>query len=255
MLSSGRLVESKLHRIDLTTYFLFSSKFRLYGPMLAVWLSVFGHGLARADGTGQSISGQSIAFDIPAQPLVQALDVYGRVTGMAALVDQALISGRHSAVVKGILTPDEALRILVAGNGLSVQYTGGKAFTLKPADDEASNVSHAFREQQGGGPDDDAYLSDLQENLARVLCRRPETRPGSYRLGLQLWISSEGHVSASHLLDSSGDANRDRAISDSLLTLPVISPPRSLPQPITIVLLPQSGNLVSECHRSGEGAR
>jgi hypothetical protein len=221
--------------------------------VLGVWLGLFGHELlAPAQAAADPISGSMIAFDIPSQSLAQALDAYGRVTGMAVLVDQALILGRHSADVQGLLTPDQALRILVAGNGLSIQYTGDKAFTLRTAEAATSSAPDVPRERTSRHVDDEAYFADVQDSLVRALCRRPETRPGSYRLGIQLWISPKGRVSAAHLLDSSGDANRDRVVAGLLQKTAIASPPSFVPQPITIVLLPQQGTSVSNCQEGGK---
>src|SRR5262249_13043735 len=90
-----------------------------------------------------------------------------------------------------------------------------------------------------------AYFADLQETLIRTLCRKPETWPGRYRLGLQLWIGPGGDVRASHLLDSSGGNERDAAIVARLRTVVLAAPPAALPQPITIVLLPRTPS--SDC--------
>jgi Secretin and TonB N terminus short domain len=185
-------------------------------------------------------SGEPVEFDIPAQPLAQALDAYARLSGMAALFDQSLAAGRRSASVKGSLTADQALRLLLAGSGLSIRYASRSAFTLALA---VATVAPALASPGGAGAsgaDRRAYFADLEDALAKALCRRPETEPGRYRLGVQLWIGPRGKVLASHLLDSTGDARRDVAIADTLAAIPVAAPPAALPQPVTIVLLPNS---------------
>jgi hypothetical protein len=184
--------------------------------------------------------GEPLEFDIPAQPLAQALDAYARLSGMAALFDQSFAAGRRSASVKGRLTADQALRLLLAGSGLSIRYAGRSAFTLEPA---VATVAPALASPRRGGrsgADRRAYFADLEDALTKALCRRPETEPGRYRLGMQLWIGPGGKVLASHLLDSTGDERRDLAIADTAQAIPVASPPAELPQPVTIVLLPNS---------------
>jgi hypothetical protein len=52
---------------------------------------------------------------------------------------------------------------------------------------------------------------------------------------------------ASHFLDSTGDSQRDTAIADLLASAIVTAPPRELPQPITVVLLPTSVERLSDC--------
>lgn len=190
---------------------------------------------------------KAIAFDIPAQPLAQALDAYARATGMATVVDQELIAGRHSATVKGLLTPDQALRILLAGTGLSIRYASDVAFTLDRTDGATTLQSAASSGSAAATISLQSYFADLQETLRRLLCGNPQAQPGRYRLGLQLWIGANGAVLASHFLDSTGDSQRDTAIAVLLASAIVTAPPRELPQPITVVLLPTSVERLSDC--------
>lgn len=192
----------------------------------------------------------AILFDIPAQPLAGALEAYGRTVGMAALADQALVADRRSAGVKGMLTNDQALRILLAGTGLSVRYVSRDAFTLEPTGAaDAVETAHAV----GGGADADhrGYFADLQASLIRLLCRRPETQPGRFRLGLQLWIGPDGAVLASHLLDPLGDDRRAVVMAGQLKAAFLAPPPPDLPQPVTVVLLPRASEQTSDCPDDG----
>lgn len=229
----------------------------LRGAIFGAWLGIFaGNGFsALADGQGDGGGDRWIVFDIPAQPLAQALDSYGRVTGMAVLADQTLISGRRSADVKGMLAPDQALRILIAGSGLSIRYAGEGAFTLEPMRTAARIASRTSLEGTDLDGDDRAYFADVQSSLIEALCRRPETQPGHYRLGIQFWIGAEGVVRAAHLLDSSGDTKRDVVIVGLLRAMHLAPPPDSLPQPVTIVLLPQHIDPNADCRRGGEHGR
>ena len=61
----------------------------------------------------------SMQFNIPAQSLGSALEVYARTTGTSALVDQELIAGRRSSSVRGLLgrRPGKRLQQSVAVNG------------------------------------------------------------------------------------------------------------------------------------------
>jgi hypothetical protein len=190
---------------------------------------------------------RAIVFDIPTQSLAQALDAYGRATGMAALVDQGLTAGHRSAAVKGVLTPDQALRVLVAGTGLAIRYASRDAFTLEAEGAPANSDPHIADAGNASSHENGAYFADLQDTLVQALCRQPKTRPGRYRLGIQLWIGADGMVRASHLLDSSDDPGRDAAIADLLSVTPVAPPPAILAQPVTIVLLPHQSGEMSDC--------
>jgi hypothetical protein len=242
-------------------YVINVQEFRIMGVPSALWDFVFtvclgacltiGMGaLAAAQQNGTEFN-NLLTFEIAAQPLAQALDAYARATGMAALADQELIAGRRSASVKGRLTPDQALRILLAGSGLSASYASGAAFTLQPTNEATVTEQTTSQTGDGLGRGRQIYFADLQDALTRVLCRDPETRPGRYRLGLQLWIGANGRVLASHLLDSTGDDRRDAVVTELLGAATVAAPPAELPEPVTIVLRPYPAEHLPDCLETG----
>jgi hypothetical protein len=210
----------------------------LIGTGMLASLLASGRAQGQQNGTP---TGEPLEFDIPAQPLAQALDAYARLSGMAALFDQSLAAGRRSAGVKGRLTADQALHLLLAGSGLSIRYASRSAFTLERGVAAVTPALASAGVGGASGADRRAYFADLEDALTKALCLRPETKPGGYRLGVQLWIGPGGGVLASHLLDSTGDERRDVAIADRLHAVPVAPPPPALPQPVTIVLLPNAG--------------
>lgn len=63
-------------------------------------------------------------FDIPAQPLNEALVQFGRQAGMSASADTALTQNRRSAPVKGKMSWQQALSTLLAGSGLTYRVNG-----------------------------------------------------------------------------------------------------------------------------------
>jgi hypothetical protein len=198
--------------------------------------------------TGRAAQREWQVFDIPGQPLADALDLYARLTGRAALVDQERVVNRRAATVRGLFTRDEALRVLLAGTGLSVRYVGSDAFTLAPSDAAIGSRGPGERPslQRNG------YFAAVQAALVDALCRQAETEPGGYRLAVQLWFSPSGTVRALHLLDSTGDVARDAAISRRLEAIAAGEPPLDVPQPVTIALMPRPAGAASDCHRGGE---
>jgi hypothetical protein len=106
-----------------------------------------------------------------------------------------------------------------------------------------------------GGDDYRSYAAMIQARLAEVLCRTPLTRPGAYRLAVQLRIDETGTVVASRLLDSTGLSSRDAAIEDEIRGMVLDSaPPAALKQPVTILLRPLGAGMIGICSSSdGEG--
>ena len=78
-------------------------------------------------------AGRTATFDIPSQPLAQALTAFGRQSGMQIAVDTAAVAGKTSGSVSGTMTAEQALRQLLAGSGLTYQFTSANAVTVAGA--------------------------------------------------------------------------------------------------------------------------
>lgn len=72
-------------------------------------------------------------FDIPAQPLGQALVAFSTAAGEQVIVSPNLVAGRTSRAVNGALAPDAALAKLLAGSGLIAERTPRGVLLIKPA--------------------------------------------------------------------------------------------------------------------------
>lgn len=186
-------------------------------------------------------------FDIPAQPLPQALQLYGETTGVAVLIDAHLLGGLRSTPVKGTHEPLPALHLLLAGTGLAPRFVDDAAFTLVPAD--AAVPSPAATAQPstatGGVPPRAARV--IQRSLEQALCAARGTRPGDYRIALQLWWDRNNRIERAEVLEGSGDTTRDTAILDRVRGLALPGLPSALPQPVTLLLLPRSATSSAPC--------
>src|ERR1700744_3293794 len=60
----------------------------------------------------------TIHFDIPQQPLADALRTVGSQTNNNILFDPPLVAGRRAPALKADLTTGQALSVLLAGTGL-----------------------------------------------------------------------------------------------------------------------------------------
>lgn len=193
----------------------------------------------------------TIAFDIPAQPLLTALRSYSELTGQAVLVDDALAAGRRASVIHGRYDKIEALQKLLAGTGLVASYSSDQAFTLKLAEPGAT-VARTVREtpESLGVEENQAvlehYAGKIQQPIEAALCQSAQTRPGPYRLALQIWIAPSGRIEKTHWLSPNG-SQRGEEVRRALNGLALEPPPAGMPQPITLLLLPRHAADVPDC--------
>ena len=78
----------------------------------------------------------SLRFDIPSQPLSQALNQLAVRSDREILFSPALTRGRLSPPLNGVFTAEEALERLLAGSGLEVRLEG-RSFLVVPAPPKA----------------------------------------------------------------------------------------------------------------------
>jgi hypothetical protein len=70
------------------------------------------------------------SFDIPSQNLVAALQQFGIQTDLSLAYRLEDIDTIESCVVSGTYSPDQALRIMLEGTGLSFKKTGEETFAV-----------------------------------------------------------------------------------------------------------------------------
>ena len=189
-------------------------------------------------------------FDIGPQPLSTAVRAFSDVTGQALLVDERLLVGRVSPGARGEFTAEDALRRLLAGTGLRERYTSDKAFTLMPAGEArpaAPAAAASAWTDDAADPIVVNYGAALQAAVESALCRSPATKPGAYRLAMQVWVGASGELQRLRLLGSTGLAARDEAIQAALTGLRVDAPPAGLAQPLTLLLLPADASRPAHC--------
>ncbi|CAM5393113.1 STN domain-containing protein [Alcaligenes faecalis] len=209
---------------------------------------------ARSDAETLLHSSERLDFDIPAQPLGDALDAYGRLTQLSVLI---VGEPAHypAPAVHGNLTRKEALAALLHESGMAAYFVDNRSIVVRPPVEQGGAMQSpgALRltEIPGvhiGDKDYGSYIAHVQYAVRDALCATPRTRPGNYRLAMQLWIDATGHVRRLNLLGSTGHALRDQAIAQTLRGLPVeLAPDAAMPQPILMVLLPTSSPARLDC--------
>jgi TonB family protein len=181
-------------------------------------------------------AGDSLDFDIPAQPLSSALDRYAALSHRSVVFRDELVGGRISSPLSGRYTSRAALQALLAGTGLVADpggdQSGKDAFVLKPA--------AAPQEPPQRAMVDRSYDALVQRGVWAALCADPRTAPGNYRTVLRFAIDDDGRLRQARLLISSGDAQRDSAMLAILAALRIdAAPPSELAQPMTLAILPR----------------
>lgn len=71
------------------------------------------------------------AFDLPPQPLDDALRAVSRQTGASLVYDSSALGAQPSRGVKGRMTAEQALKVLLNGAGVTVEKTGPKTILLR----------------------------------------------------------------------------------------------------------------------------
>ena len=82
----------------------------------------------------------TVMFDMPAQPLSQALAAFSEQTGISILVTSDLIHNKIAAPVHGRLTPTTALRALLEPTDLEVRRVDASAWTLLPREPQHTDT-------------------------------------------------------------------------------------------------------------------
>lgn len=209
-----------------------------YGRWVSALLTLVILTYASRPAPAQLAANETMRFNIPAQPLETALEAYGAATRLQILYETSMAEGRRSAEVKGALSREAALHQLLIGTGLDFTYTEERAFTLIYARQVSTRSITDF----------DPFLGGVQTRILSVLCRNSETRPGAFRIALQLRIKPDGRIERPILLGSSGTSRRDASIADVLTNLAIDEvPPADMPQPITMVLHAGAPNGTDEC--------
>lgn len=88
---------------------------------------------AQAQTATAQVQPKTTAFTIPAGPLAAGLTTFGLQSGVQVLYAADLTRDRTAPAVSGTLSPDAALQALLAGSGLTFQYTGPNTVTLLQA--------------------------------------------------------------------------------------------------------------------------
>jgi hypothetical protein len=217
-----------------------------------VTASIVGIAVAFGDGAVKPMG--PVKFDIPAEPLIDALQAYSVQSGVQVMFETASAAGYQSAPIEGEFAPEVALRALLANTDLQIRYSRPAAITLAPAsaadpDDPpthpltsgaADMALDTLRVTGTAEPDShrfDQYIAAVQTDLEKALKKVVARRRGDYRISVKLWVDPSRTVERAELQGSTGDRDRDGAIANVLRGL-VLShaAPANTPQPMLFMI-------------------
>lgn len=180
-------------------------------------------------------------FDIPAQPLDMALELFSTVSGRSALFSSALVAGRTASPVSGQYTALEALRRLVDGTGLAVETastSGVSTFVLVPAARDATRTPSDEPDPAVRFADYDALV---QTEVWQAICADTRTSATRYRALLRFRVAPDGRVVDVRVLSETSETPMARTLVDTLSRVRVSRPPLpDMPQPFAMLILPAS---------------
>ncbi|WP_373791529.1 TonB-dependent siderophore receptor, partial [Delftia acidovorans] len=93
----------------------------------------------------QLAAAQSVSFDVPAQPLAQALSQFARQAGLQLTYSSELVQGRQAPALNGSHDVRQGLAALLQGSGLQGRIEGG-TLTLLPTAANAPENAHRLSE-------------------------------------------------------------------------------------------------------------
>jgi hypothetical protein len=196
-------------------------------------------------------AGATVEFNIPSQPLSEALSRYVDATGRDALYDTSLAAGRVSGDVRGLFAPDEALKKLLSGTGLAAEFVAERTFVVLPVPPAAQQTAKRAR-----SPEDRRYYGLIQTRITDALCRSGVPRPGSYRFATVFWIAPDGAVRRSQRVGSTGSPEADQRIDETLRKVRFDEPPPAdFLQPVLILIVPQGPGMVPDCGKADPDIR
>jgi TonB family protein len=195
-------------------------------------------------------AGNLLDFDIPIQPLGDALSQYGITSNQPAVFMSDLLNGRTSSAVRGRYTAEAALRLLLEGTGLAIEKitsSVGDSFLLKEASQapEAPTLAHFFSSGN--------YPALIQKRILSALCADARTAPGGYRVLFRFQFNAAGRIQDASLLSSTDDRDRDAALLDVLrsVQIEVPLPPTLTQQDLTMRLKRDDPRAAPSCRRVG----
>ncbi|HEX4184119.1 MAG TPA: TonB C-terminal domain-containing protein, partial [Caulobacteraceae bacterium] len=174
-------------------------------------------------------------YDIPAEPLEQALTALGTQGRLDLLYENDVVAGHRSTMVLGVMSRQAALSTLLQGTGMLFRFTGpAAALVFQPdrlpmpgktstADGAAPRMMLGFLKvspsTQIGGPSRAAYQpygEAIQAEINRRLKADPRIGSHTFHAELAVRVDKAGVIRSLTVTRSTGDPALDQAIHTAL---------------------------------------
>jgi iron complex outermembrane receptor protein len=108
---------------------------RITAAAVAAASLLTGEAFARDLPAQQAQAGRIATYNIPAQPLAQALTALAQQAGLQIVVNNAAVAGKTSTAVNGTMAVEQALQQLLAGTGIGFRFTSANTVSISGGPD------------------------------------------------------------------------------------------------------------------------
>lgn len=194
-------------------------------------------------GAAAQPAAQVYHFDIPAQPLVNALAQFATVSGIDIAYRQSLAAGRRSSSIRGEYSAPVALQMLLQGTGLAARFTDARAVIIyEPGAADAvaprrgassspslrldmaevrAPVMLGTRDRSGHR----RYAMAVQSEIRELLRADGAYKGNAFRLEIRIAVDKDGVIREVKLQKPSGEPDWDRHVVATLTGRTLSSPP------------------------------
>lgn len=175
--------------------------------------------------TAMPAAAQTKSFDIPAQSVQSAVNQLGRQAEIQIIAARSVTRGARSNPVRGSMTVEQALSVMLQGTGLTYRQTGAQTYTVvasaRSAGEAAGQTASSTREGQAGTAAGDSEEDAGQEIV--VTAQKREQRLQDVPLSIAVVTGNEirrrGMVSAEDYLRGIPGVNQTGERTGAAITI------------------------------------
>lgn len=134
-------------------------------------------GLALVLWTGAApAQSQTFNFALPREPLSQALRDYARISGQQIIFTDDLVAGRQAPALRGALTAEDALAVLLKGTDLAADHAPSGALMIRQKEARDGTRPKRLGDASQASPSEGSYGTSVEPEEIVVTARKREER-------------------------------------------------------------------------------